>query len=203
MEFIKKRIEVEEADITSTYRIGKSFRGWRFQREKDRIFFVGLRGSGKSTLGREVARELGMNFLDMDEEIERKTGVPIYELVQQKGWEGFREIEKKVLKDSLLLSATVVATGGGVVVDEENRALLTRERFVFYLMADINTLVQRLREHGEMDKRPPLTSYPLEEEMVHLLREREPYYLEVSNFILRADRTLEELRERVKTFLGV
>ncbi len=200
--FIKNKIEVEEMDLKKTYKIGEYKRDWSFDPKGDRIFFVGPRGSGKTTVGKEIAQKLGMNFLDMDEELENRMGNSIAEVVKNKGWEEFRKEEKSLLKECIEKKGLVVATGGGVVIDEDNRMLLKREKFVFYLMGDVNTLIHRLRE-DKGDMRPPLTSLPLEEEIVLTLRKREPFYLEVANFILRADRGLEELTDRVIEFLGV
>ncbi len=201
-QFIKNKIDVEEMDLKKTYKIGGYKRDWKFDMKEDRIFLVGPRGCGKSTLGREVAGEFGMRFLDMDEEIQRNYGGSIADIVKNKGWEEFRKREKELLKECLRLKGIVIATGGGVVIDEENRRKLNKERFVFYLMGDVPTLVSRVRQ-DKATMRPPLTSFSLEEEMMFVLREREPLYLEVANFILRADREIDELKERVREFLDI
>jgi shikimate kinase len=201
--FIKKKFFVEESDLKSVYKLGKAKRGWKFDPKVHNVFFIGLRGSGKTTLGRLIAYELNMKFVDTDEEIVNSTGMHIEKFVEKYGWDKFREKESDILRDICKRKGQVCATGGGIVLKESNRELIKKSGFVFYLMGDVLTLEQRIIKDKKNKNRPPLTSLPLREELVQSLREREPYYLATSHFILRADKNLEELKKDVFVFLGI
>ena len=98
-----------------------------------RIFLVGPMGTGKSTIGRQLAQSMGFEFEDSDQEIQRRTGVDIPTIFEYEGEKGFREREKKVIADLVEEESMVLATGGGVVTEAENRRLLAARGFVIYL----------------------------------------------------------------------
>ena len=201
--FVKKEFVVEEPDLKTVYKIGSAKRGWKFDPMSHNVFFIGPRGSGKTTLGRLVAKELNMNFVDTDEEIVDATGMDIERFVRSYGWEKFRDIESEVLKRVCRRRSCVCATGGGIVLREENRNLIRKNGFVFYLMGDVLTFEKRILSDEKNKNRPPLTNLPLREELVMTLREREPLYLSIAHFILRADKDVDELKEDVFRSLGV
>jgi len=202
-DFIKKEFIVDEPDLKTVYKIGGARRGWKFDQKSHNIFLIGPRGSGKTTLGKIVAKELNMNFIDTDEEIIKHSGVDIENYVKMHGWEKFRDLESEILKKVCSHKSIVCATGGGIVLREENRNLIREKGFVFYLMGDVLTLEKRIMADEKNKNRPPLTDLSLRDELLVTLREREPLYLSIAHFILRADKNLNELKEDVFKFLGV
>lgn len=199
--FIKKKIEVAEPDATMTFRPGQ-FRRAPFSLEERNIVLVGLRGSGKTTVGRALAERLGCAFVDTDDLVEAQAGATIAEIVAAQGWEAFRAAEEAAVAEACALPGKVVATGGGAVLSAASRALWARQAVVFYLAADIPLLLERLGS-GPDPRRPALTDLPLEEELVACLREREPLYMAVMDHLLQACRTPEELVDDVLVALGL
>ncbi|AAD35434.1 3-dehydroquinate dehydratase [Thermotoga maritima MSB8] len=108
-----------------------------------RIFLVGMMGSGKSTIGKRISEVLDLQFIDMDEEIERREGRSVRRIFEEDGEEYFRLKEKELLKELVERDNVVVATGGGVVVDPENRELLKKEKTLF-LYAPPEVLMERV-----------------------------------------------------------
>src|SRR5690348_9819218 len=108
------------------------------------LFLIGPRGSGKSTIARLLAHELGWSWLDADEVLEKNCGQSIRSLFATEGEAGFRDREAAVLAELCRLQRHVLATGGGVVLRESNRELLRAGGRVVWLTADIETLWQRL-----------------------------------------------------------
>src|SRR3954447_22573455 len=114
------------------------------------IVLVGLPGSGKTEVGRRLARALGASFIDTDREVEQLAGRPIDEIFQTEGEAAFRELDRRVVEqlgepagDGAV--SRVVATGGGTVVDPRNRWHLYRHRRVIWLDAPVDVLADRLR----------------------------------------------------------
>ncbi|ABQ46593.1 Shikimate kinase., 3-dehydroquinate synthase [Thermotoga petrophila RKU-1] len=108
-----------------------------------RIFLVGMMGSGKSTIGKRVSEVLDLQFIDMDEEIERREGRRVRRIFEEDGEEYFRLKEKELLRELVERDNVVVATGGGVVIDPENRELLKKEKTLF-LYAPPEVLMERV-----------------------------------------------------------
>ena len=107
------------------------------------IILVGLMGSGKSTIGRHLAKSLELEFVDSDHEIERRTGANIPLIFDVEGEAGFRQREKKVIDELTQRRGVVLATGGGAVLDPENRARLRERGKVIYLYATAEQLLSR------------------------------------------------------------
>ena len=187
---MKKKIEVEDAGSTATFATGSADPAAAMGGET--VFLVGLRASGKTTLGQLVASKLGLPFADTDELVVNRAGKTIAEIVEAEGWEAFRKLETEVLEDVAGVPM-VVATGGGIVLAEENREMLKKGGPVFYLMATTLCVVERLTRDMDPENRPPLTELPLMEEMGNLREERDPLYMEVANFVLRAEESSEAL----------
>lgn len=162
------------------------------------VFFVGLRASGKTSLGALAAQRLGRTFVDTDQLVVQRAGRTIEEIVQDKGWDEFRRLETNALR-AVCASADplVAATGGGIVLAAENRELLKGGGPVFYLQATTLLVVDRLTRDMDPASRPPLTELPLTEEMSALREERDPLYMEVANFILHAEEPLDSLAANV------
>lgn len=145
------------------------------------IIFVGPMGSGKTTIGRQLAKQLHREFFDSDHEIENKTGANIPLIFELEGEEGFRKRETAMLDFLTLKDGVVLATGGGAVLSSENRSMLRERGHVIYLSATIEQLWERTR----LDKNRPLlqTENP-REKIASLIELRDPLYREVADIVI-------------------
>lgn len=152
------------------------------------IILIGYRGSGKTSVGRELARLLERPFFDSDRMVFAKTGKTVREIVEAGGWPAFREAEKAVIGELSALEQAVIALGGGAVMDPENVGAL-RERGTFvWLRAEPETLARRIGgdEDGQA-QRPALTGVGTLEEIGRVLAERLPVYRTVADRVLDTD----------------
>jgi len=149
------------------------------------LILVGMMGSGKTTMGRTLARHLNKAFADSDEEIQKRTGVNIPHIFDIEGEPGFRLRETAVLCDLVNRDNIVLATGGGVVLAEQNRALLKQSGIVVYLWASVHDLWHRTRH----DRNRPLlqTSDPYGK-LMEIYQLRDPLYLEVADIVIQSGR---------------
>jgi shikimate kinase len=145
------------------------------------IFFVGLMGAGKTTIGRSIAKHLNKAFYDSDHEIEKRTGVNIPLIFELEGEAGFRRRETCVIEELTALQDIVLATGGGVVLSQENREHLKANGTVIYLRANTHDLWQRTRNDKN---RPLLQGGDAKEKLEKLFAERDPLYREVASLII-------------------
>jgi len=143
------------------------------------IVLIGMRGSGKTTVGKLLAANLGMDFTDSDDIIVRQAGISIAELVKSHGWEAFREREAAAVRELASRDNTVIGTGGGVITREENITALRKRGKIIWLEADIDTLLGRLGDSGD---RPSLTGKPFAEDLRTVLAARYPVYLKTADF---------------------
>jgi len=147
----------------------------------DNIFFVGLMGAGKTTIGKLLAKKLKKNFYDTDHEIEKKLGVKVSVIFELEGEEGFRKRETQMIDELTNKKDIILATGGGAVLSEENRRLLKERGKVIYL----NAKPQHLAKRMAFDKdRPLLQKGNILETLNNLYQERHPLYLGVSSFVV-------------------
>lgn len=202
IQFIKRKYHISEPHEKKMHCHGSAKSHFRFELQKSNIFFIGPRASGKSTLAKEVAQKLYGKFVDTDDIIVQRCGKTIAGLVQDKGWDYFRNQEHKVLQDICNQNGQVIATGGGIVLLPENRELIKKSGTVFYLMAEVNELVSRLLAAPNNSARPDLTDLSLEDEIASTLHERESLYFQCLDFILQACKPLHELVTDVLIALG-
>ncbi len=147
----------------------------------DRIFLVGPMGSGKTTIGRRLAPKLGLSFIDLDEEIERRCGVEVTTIFDIEGESGFRQREHLVLDELSSRPGIILATGGGSVMLAENRRLLAERGLVIYLSATVDRQLARL----ERDKRRPLLQAPDRRARLEALaHNRNRLYEEVADLVI-------------------
>lgn len=148
------------------------------------VVLTGYRGTGKSTVGRLVAAQLGLRFVDADEELERRAGRTIAEIFAGGGESEFRDLEASVVADLLAEDGLVVALGGGAVLRPENRQQLrASHNRVVWLKAEAATLHQRIdADASTSQRRPNLTVGGGLEEVERLLSLREPLYHECAEF---------------------
>ena len=147
---------------------------------KGNLVITGFSGTGKSLVGREVARRLNWDFLDTDDEIVKQTGKPIAEIFREDGEGKFREMEREMIKEACLRGQTVIAIGGGAIVDPQNYELLAKSAIIICLEAKPETIYERLfREASsspETEVRPLLTVDDPLERIRQLKASRQPYY---------------------------
>jgi shikimate kinase len=152
-----------------------------------RIFLVGPRASGKTTVGRHVADRLGWAFVDADEELERRVGRSVSDIFRNDGEPAFRDQESAVLADIASGTSVVIATGGGVVLRPGNRAIL-RTGFVARLAAPASVLWERMSSDPlTTARRPNLTTTGGVEEVSAVLAAREPLYADVADVTVDAN----------------
>ena len=145
------------------------------------IALIGFRATGKSTVGKILARKLGRQFLDMDHRLASEAGRDIAAWVKQDGWDSFRRAESALLKLISLQKDLVVATGGGVVLDPQSRRVLLENFFTVWLKATPETIYARLSsDPGSTLTRPSLSELPVKEEIEKVLLQREPLYSQVA-----------------------
>ena len=147
--------------------------------EKRNIFLVGPMGAGKSTIGRQLAQQLNMEFYDSDQENEKRTGADV------EGEEGFRDREEKVINELTEKQGIVLATGGGSVKSRETRNRLSARGVVVYL----ETTIEKQLARTQRDKKRPLlhVETPPREVLEALANERNPLYEEIADVTIRTD----------------
>ena len=162
------------------------------------VVLVGFMGSGKSSVGRELARRFGAPFVDVDERIESAAGSPIRDLFAREGEPAFREREKAALREALSVKGRVIATGGGAFSDEENRVLLRAYAPVVYLEAAVETLLGRLA--GDLG-RPLLRGGDREAVVRELLSRRIPGYRTADVTVRTDGRTVGDVAGQVADWI--
>ncbi len=152
--------------------------------EKRNIFLIGPMGAGKSTIGRQLASQLHLDFIDSDHEIERRTGADISWVFDVEGEEGFRVREADVIDDLTQEQGIVLATGGGSILSKESRNFLSARGVVVYLETTIDKQLVRTSR----DKRRPLLQTDAPREVLETLADaRNPLYEEIADFTVKTD----------------
>ena len=149
------------------------------------IFLVGLMGSGKTTIGRSLAKRLNKRFVDADHEIEARTGASIPWIFEIEGEASFRQREADVIRDLTAQEDIVLATGGGAVLNEESRKFLKERGTVVYLRASVNSILQRTSHDRN---RPLLQTDDPRARIEELSLQRAPLYQEVAHIIIEMGR---------------
>ena len=145
---------------------------------KPNVFLIGPMGSGKSAVGRQLARLLRFTFYDSDADIEAKTGVDIAYIFDKEGEAGFRMREKESIERLTRLDGVVLATGGGAVIDADNRRVLAERGTVVYLETSVDQQLERTR-YGR--HRPLLNDTDPQEKLKELMLRRAALYKEIAD----------------------
>ncbi len=149
-----------------------------------RVFLVGPMGAGKTTIGRQLAQILHLEFLDSDQAIEARAGADIPWIFDVEGEAGFRDREARMIDELTQRDGIVLATGGGAILRPENRQLLAERGSVVYLHASIKQQVERTAK----DRNRPLLQVPDPEgRLRELMAERDPLYREIADHIAETD----------------
>lgn len=169
-------------------------------KNRQNIFLIGPMGAGKTTVGRNIARRLKMEFFDSDREIENLCGVSIPTIFEYEGEQGFRDRETKVIDELSQRSSILLATGGGSVLREENRQLLSQRGIVIYLHVNLKEQFSRISN----DKNRPLlqTANP-KETLRKMMLERAPIYESVADYRVNSNgRNMRNVIDQVMRHLG-
>lgn len=165
------------------------------------IIIIGFMGVGKSVVGRLLARRLNMNFIDMDDEIEKRQGCSITEVFNIYGQDYFRKVERQLLEELSKKENYIISTGGGIVTKEENRKILSNQKIVVFLDANVKTILRNVS--NEIEKRPLLkTSKNLQKSINELLNKRYYYYKECSNINIDVnDKNIDEVVSQILVYI--
>ena len=166
------------------------------------IVLIGMRGSGKTTVGKILAQKMGKEFIEMDELLTRKAGLTIPEIVAKYGWGKFRDIEEEITDEVARRDNIINASGGGAVTREKNIIKLKKSGVLVWLQAGVDTLVSRT---GEDAGRPPLVEGRSRRgDMEMTLRERIPLYQQAADLTINTEnKTPEEVADLVIKLLAV
>lgn len=160
-----------------------------------KICLIGMPGSGKTTLGKEIARIFDYEFIDMDSLIKKETGLKISQIFLNKGEEYFRSIETSILEKIILNDKKlIISTGGGIVL--RNQKILEKT-YNIYLECNINTLVKRLNSSKER----PLIGDNIVKNVNQLLIEREILYKTISNAIVDSNKTKKNIINQIQEII--
>ena len=149
--------------------------------KQSNLFLVGPMGAGKTTIGRFLADNLNLEFIDLDAEIEDRCGANIPWIFDVEGEAGFRKRESQILEELTIRSGILLATGGGAVLVESNREILKQRGYVVYLSASVEQLLERTAN----DRSRPLLQVDNPREVIEkLITERDPLYREVADLVV-------------------
>ena len=161
------------------------------------IVLIGYRGTGKSTIAKLLAERMKWPVISTDVEIVKKAGMPVPDIIRKRGWDYFRNIESEICVQLGKKDRTIIDTGGGAVLRKENVDALRQRGRVFWLAAEVRTIMDRIKHSTE---RPSLTgkkSYV--EEVEEVLNERTPLYKAACDQIIPTDgRTVEEIADEIR-----
>jgi shikimate kinase len=166
------------------------------------LFLIGLPGSGKSTLGKDLSKKLNYHFIDTDDIICKKEGSGIEEIFANKGESYFRKLESDTLKEVIKTDNTVISTGGGTPCFFDNMEIINKSGLSVFFNIPVRDITQRLLESG--DKSRPLIQGKNPEEiqkyLEEKLKERIPFYskatIEFTDTLVTADMIVEEILRR-------
>lgn len=152
--------------------------------QKRNIFLIGPMGSGKTAVGRQLARLFRLTFYDSDADIETKTGVDIAFIFEKEGEQGFRVRERESIDRLTQMDAIVLATGGGAVIEAENRRVLRERGVVVYLQTSVDQQLERTRHARH---RPLLNDTDPEQTLAALMERRAQLYAEIADITVSTD----------------
>ncbi|MFT5612231.1 MAG: shikimate kinase [Arenicella sp.] len=159
------------------------------------LILIGPMGSGKTTVGKQLAKRTRMDFVDSDHMIEDRCGVSISTIFDIEGEDGFRKRETKMLQELCERTGIVLATGGGAITSEENRILLRKSGFVIYLKTTIETQLARTQK---TQNRPLLENVDIADKLSELMEERGTLYEQEADLVVRSgDRVVSKVVEEI------
>ena len=162
-------------------------------KSKENLVFLGMMGSGKSSIGSLVAKKLQLNFIDIDNEIETELGVSIKKIFETKGEDYFRKFEEKITLKKLKLSSEVISLGGGAFSNKNIRKEVLKNHLSFWLNWSDEILVNRIKN----SKKRPLVSNATENEIIDLIKKRSNIYSKALYKIDCDNLTKKEIVKRI------
>ena len=141
-------------------------------KSKENLVFLGMMGSGKSSIGSLVAKKLNLEFVDIDNEIEKKIGTTIKEIFENKGEDYFRKIEEKITLDKLKLNSTVISLGGGAFINEQIRREILKRHISFWLNWSNQILLDRIRNSTKR----PVAIKSSDNKLIEMMNKRSSMY---------------------------
>lgn len=167
------------------------------------VILIGYRASGKTTVGKLLARKLGIPFRDTDCLVEKNAGMPVKEILASLGWSFFRCKEKETIQNMIIREDCVIATGGGVVLDEENVEALRKMGIVVWLDAPLHDIIERLKEDAQTSGiRPQFTRGDIETETTEVLQKRIPLYRHAADFTVKTgDKSALQIADEIIAYL--
>ncbi|HGI5214953.1 TPA: shikimate kinase AroL [Providencia alcalifaciens] len=160
------------------------------------FYIIGPRGSGKTTIGKKLAEKTGYQFIDTDKLILERAGMSIADIVQQQGWNYFRQLESQILA-SIEPQDAIISTGGGIILARENQQVMRENGTVIYLRSTPETLVKRLAAEPQADQRPSLTGKSLLEEIEEVMTQRDPIYLSTAHHVIDANQSIDAIIKQI------
>jgi XRE family aerobic/anaerobic benzoate catabolism transcriptional regulator len=168
---------------------------------KPYITLIGLRGAGKTTLGRRLAKQRGVPFFELDREVEREYGATIGEILQLHGQPGYRRFERQSLQTVLSQNAAaVIETGGGLAADPETLPLLLEHSIAVWVRASPEEHMQRVIDQGDL--RPMARSREAMRELKDILKAREPFYRQAHLHLTTSGKSADQSFEELLGLLG-
>lgn len=163
------------------------------------LYLVGYRGSGKTSLGRWLARRLDRPWIDSDDSIEAAAQRSIRQIFAEQGEPVFRQLEEDAIAQIAAQQPAVVSLGGGAILSERNRQALAHSGRCVWLQIDVETVLRRLAaDQGTTARRPALTGLPPREEIATLLAQREPLYAQVADYRIDTNgQSIEQIGRQV------
>ncbi len=168
------------------------------------LVLIGYRCVGKTVVGRRLAERLQRRFVDTDDLLEERLGIPINEIVKSQGWEKFRAMEKKIIEEISERDQLVIAPGGGAVLEPDNVTALRRKGLMIWLKADKETICKRMeRDSQTLARRPTLTGKGVLEELEEVMACRQPIYKKAAEVELdTSNLDVETVAERILTLMN-
>jgi shikimate kinase len=160
------------------------------------IVLIGYRGTGKTAVGEKLAQILAWPLLRLDDMIVQRAGSSVPDIVQNSGWDYFRDLESQAVAEVIKGVSCVIDTGGGVILREQNVVLLKQNGILFWLKADPDTIISRIKDDAN---RPSLTgNKSFIEEVQEILQQRTPLYQKAQDVTIEtAGRTIDSIVEEI------
>jgi len=166
-------------------------------KSKENLVFLGMMGSGKSSIGSLVAKKLNLNFVDVDKEIEKELGLSISKIFETKGEDYFRKFEEKKTLKILKSDSTVISLGGGAFINKVIRKEVLKNHISFWLNWDSETLINRIKN----SKKRPIAFKSTDNELIDLIKKRSNIYSKAL-YEIKCDRMskIEIVKEVLKNY---
>ncbi len=170
--------------------------------QKKNIVLIGYRGTGKTAVGKILAKKLKMPLISIDGMIVKRIGLPIPKIVEKYGWKRFRDEESKITKEVSDMENHIIDTGGGVILRKENVKNLKSNGIIFWLKADSKTIINRIKD-DTTHQRPSLTGNKSStEEVAEVLKERTPKYIAAADYTIDTSKiSPEEIADKIIKYL--